>query len=46
VPFKLRVFRRAQGTDVNKSHAVIAVAEGAGQDLLGADATERDASGN
>ena len=30
----------------HKSHAVIAVAEGAGQDLLGAEATERDASGN
>jgi 6-phosphofructokinase 1 len=29
-----------------KSHAVIAVAEGAGQDLLGSDQTERDASGN
>ena len=29
-----------------KSHAVIAVAEGAGQDLLEADAEERDASGN
>ena len=30
----------------NKSHAVIAVAEGAGQDLLGADEAARDASGN
>lgn len=29
-----------------KSHAVIAVAEDAGQDLLAADANERDASGN
>src|SRR6185436_8101188 len=29
-----------------KSHAVIAVAEGAGQDLLAADASARDASGN
>jgi 6-phosphofructokinase 1 len=29
-----------------KSHAVIAVAEGAGQDLLAADAGARDASGN
>ena len=31
---------------LNKSHAVIAVAEGAGQDLLGAGRDERDASGN
>ena len=31
---------------MNKSHAVIAVAEGAGQDLLDAEASERDASGN
>ena len=29
-----------------KSHAVIAVSEGAGQNLLAADANERDASGN
>jgi len=29
-----------------KSHVVIAVAEGAGQDLLGAASSERDASGN
>jgi 6-phosphofructokinase 1 len=47
VPFKLKSFLAAlkQGM-LNKSHAVIAVAEGAGQDLLSADATERDASGN
>ena len=31
---------------LTKSHAVIAVAEGAGQDLLAADAGARDASGN
>ena len=31
---------------LKKSHAVIAVAEGAGQDLLVANTTERDASGN
>jgi 6-phosphofructokinase 1 len=31
---------------LTKSHAVIAVAEGAGQDLLSADTTERDVSGN
>ena len=29
-----------------KSHVVIAVAGGAGQDLLAADASEREASGN
>ena len=41
VPFKLDAFlRRAQAADAStKSHAVIAVAEGAGQDLLGADAS-------
>src|SRR5215470_9367385 len=31
---------------VNRGHAVIAVAEGAGQELLGNTGTERDASGN
>jgi 6-phosphofructokinase 1 len=31
---------------LSKSHAVIAVAEGAGQDLLAANGSERDASGN
>src|SRR5215813_8589823 len=31
---------------VNRGHAVIAVAEGAGQELLGNSGTERDASGN
>ena len=39
VPFKLESFLAAlKERMVNKSHAVIAVAEGAGQDLLGADA--------
>ncbi len=47
VPFKLESFlallkQRMQA----KSHAVIAVAEGAGQDLLAADTSARDASGN
>jgi 6-phosphofructokinase 1 len=47
VPFKLESFLAAlKQRMVNKSHAVIAVAEGAGQDLLGTDASERDASGN
>jgi 6-phosphofructokinase 1 len=47
VPFKLESFLAAlKERMVNKSHAVIAVAEGAGQDLLGANASERDASGN
>lgn len=31
---------------LNRAHAVIAVAEGAGQDLLAGDGAERDASGN
>ncbi len=31
---------------LNRAHAVIAVAEGAGQDLLAGDSAERDASGN
>ena len=47
VPFKLKGFLGAlKERMVNKSHAVIAVAEGAGQDVLGADAADRDASGN
>jgi 6-phosphofructokinase 1 len=47
VPFKLESFLAAlKERMTNKSHAVIAVAEGAGQDLLGAGASERDASGN
>jgi 6-phosphofructokinase 1 len=47
VPFKLEAFLAAlKQRMVNKSHAVIAVAEGAGQDLLGAGTTECDASGN
>jgi 6-phosphofructokinase 1 len=47
VPFKLESFLAAlKERMVNKSHAVIAVAEGAGQDLLETEATERDASGN
>lgn len=47
VPFKLKDFLTAlKQRMLNKSHAVIAVAEGAGQDLLNADATERDPSGN
>lgn len=47
VPFKLESFLAAlKQRMIAKSHAVIAVAEGAGQDLLRADAGERDASGN
>ncbi len=47
VPFKLESFLAAlKERIVSKSHAVIAVAEGAGQDLLEADSTARDASGN
>jgi 6-phosphofructokinase 1 len=47
VPFKLESFLEAlEQRMLEKSHAVIAVAEGAGQDLLKADATARDASGN
>ncbi|HSV62932.1 MAG TPA: 6-phosphofructokinase, partial [Chthoniobacterales bacterium] len=47
VPFKLDVFLAALKERVlMKSHAVIAIAEGAGQELLGAAASERDASGN
>src|SRR5262249_35146447 len=47
VPFKLETFLAAlKKRMLKKSHAVIAVAEGAGQDLLAAGASERDASGN
>jgi 6-phosphofructokinase 1 len=47
VPFALEPFLAAlRNRMLEKSHAVIAVAEGAGQDLLAADAHERDASGN
>jgi 6-phosphofructokinase 1 len=47
VPFALEAFLAAlKERMLLKSHAVIAVAEGAGQDLLRADASERDASGN
>jgi 6-phosphofructokinase 1 len=47
VPFALDSFLAALKQRMqSKSHAVIAVAEGAGQDLLAADAGQRDASGN
>jgi len=47
VPFKLEVFLAALKQRMEtKSHAVIAVAEGAGQDILAADKNARDASGN
>jgi 6-phosphofructokinase 1 len=47
VPFKLEVFLAAlKKRMLTKSHAVVAVAEGAGQDLLSADPSARDASGN
>src|SRR3954466_737584 len=47
VPFKLESFLAAlKERMAAKSHAVIAVAEGAGQDLLAADSGARDASGN
>jgi 6-phosphofructokinase 1 len=47
VPFKLESFLAAlKQRMLEKSHAVIAVAEGAGQDLLKTDTTTRDASGN
>ena len=47
VPFKLDIFLSAlKQRMLAKSHAVIAAAEGAGQDLLKADPAERDASGN
>jgi 6-phosphofructokinase 1 len=47
VPFELEAFLEAlEQRMLFKSHAVIAVAEGAGQDLLGGDGDRRDASGN
>ena len=47
VPFSLDGFLKALKARMeDRSHAVIAVAEGAGQDLLKASADERDASGN
>jgi 6-phosphofructokinase 1 len=47
VPFALDAFLAAlKQRMLMKSHAVIAVAEGAGQDLLAAEASARDASGN
>jgi 6-phosphofructokinase 1 len=47
VPFKLESFLAAlKDRMMQKSHAVIAIAEGAGQDLLEADPGARDASGN
>jgi len=47
VPFALDAFLAAlKQRMLHKSHAVIAVAEGAGQDLVAAGTRERDASGN
>jgi len=47
VPFKIENFFAAlKQRMLHKSHAVIVVAEGAGQDVLPANAGERDASGN
>ena len=47
VPFKLESFLAAlKARMLEKSHAVIAVAEGAGQDLLAASGSDRDVSGN
>jgi 6-phosphofructokinase 1 len=47
VPFKLESFLAAlKNRMLKKSHAVIAIAEGAGQDLLQTDPDARDASGN
>jgi 6-phosphofructokinase 1 len=47
VPFKLEVFLAALKRRLEtKSHAVIAVAEGAGQDILSQGGEQRDASGN
>lgn len=47
VPFSLETFLAAlRQRMLTKSHAVIAVAEGAGQDLLTTDPDARDASGN
>ncbi|MCX6970493.1 MAG: ATP-dependent 6-phosphofructokinase [Verrucomicrobia bacterium] len=47
VPFALDAFLASlKQRMLGKSHAVIVVAEGAGQDLLAADVGKRDASGN
>jgi len=47
VPFKLEAFLAAlKQRMLTKSHTVIAIAEGAGQDLLAAGTSARDASGN
>jgi 6-phosphofructokinase 1 len=47
VPFELDVFLAALEARMRiKSHAVIAVAEGAGQDLFPSESQQRDASGN
>jgi 6-phosphofructokinase 1 len=47
VPFKLESFLAAlKARIVKRAHAVIVVAEGAGQDLLANAGAERDASGN
>jgi 6-phosphofructokinase 1 len=47
VPFKLDVFLAALKARMQRStHALIAVAEGAGQNLCGGESAERDASGN
>src|SRR5262245_24389937 len=50
IPFQLEgeggFLTALQQRIVNRGHAVIAVAEGAGQELLGSSGTERDASGN
>jgi 6-phosphofructokinase 1 len=47
VPFKIDIFLAAlKERMLKKSHAVIAVAEGAGQDLLAIEKNQRDASGN
>lgn len=47
VPFALDAFLAAlKERMLTKSHAVIAIAEGAGQDLVAADAGQHDASGN
>ncbi|MGV3532287.1 MAG: ATP-dependent 6-phosphofructokinase [Chthoniobacteraceae bacterium] len=47
VPFEVDAFLAALKERIlTKSHAVIAVAEGAGQDFLGAEPSARDSSGN
>jgi 6-phosphofructokinase 1 len=47
VPFKLESFLAALKQRMRmKSHALLAIAEGAGQDLLEGEEVERDASGN